>query len=384
MTTFPTQCEFEVSIAEADVHTFANLVGDLNPLHLDPQHAATTDLGGVVAHGALLAGLVSRVVGMYIPGERALLLALRLQFPKPVLYPARVRVTARLASFDEQRGVGSVRVAIADIARGWTVLTGSADFTLYGRRHAHDSEPKPDAAAVPADGSRTHRLLVTGGTGGLGREVVAELARAYACLCTTRRTDLPAPPDGVEYAPLDLDDAARVDEFLAGHSPSEFFGIVHMSSPPPERAFVSDDRDGLRRQLWHSVELAARLARWARQPGSSVRRMILVGSTAGSRSPQRHLGAYSLGKAAMEHLPTLLAADLAAQGATVNLVAPTLVPVGINAALSERSRKVLEGKMPTGRLLEPNDVAKTIGFLLSDAAGQINGTCVFLDGGSLE
>lgn len=381
--TFPTDCEFEVSIDETDVRSFADLVGDHNPLHVDPTRAAETDLGGVVAHGALLAGLVSRVVGMHIPGERALLLGLRLQFPKPVLYPSRVRVNAHLASFDDRRRVGSVRVTITDTTRGWTVLTGSADFTMYGdgpvaapipRRHA-------DTAASPSSAAR---LLVTGGTGGLGREVVSELSAEYSCYCTTRRADPPAAPVGVEYLSVDLDDAPALEGLLASHPPEGFYGVLHMSSPPPQRSFVSDDLDGVRHQLWHAVELPLRLARWARQPGSSVRRVILLGSTAGSRSPQRHHGAYSLAKAAMEHLPALLAADLALQGATVNVVAPTLVPVGMNAGVSERARKVIEGRMPTGRLLDVADVAKVIGFLLSDAAPQVNGGCIFLDGGARE
>lgn len=381
--TFPTETEFEVDVGEADVMTFAKLTGDLNPLHVDPQRAAQTDLGGVVAHGALLAGFVSRVVGMHIPGERALLLSLRLQFPKPVLYPSRIRVRAQLAWFDERRNVGSVRVTIIDVARGWTVLAGSADFTLQGDRHNTDIEPEHSTTRMQAQTHPSVRLLVTGGTGGLGREVVKHLAAGYNCVCTTRRSSS-ALVDAAEYVPLDLEDSKALDLFLAERTPAEFFGIVHMSSPPPERALVSDNLDGVRRQLWHGVEVPLRLAQWARSEGSSVRRVVLLGSTAGTRAPQRHLGAYSLAKAALEHLPTLLAADFALQGATVNVVAPSLVPVGMNAGLSERARTMLEGKIPTRKLVEPVDVAKAIGFLLSDDARQINGTCVFLDGGARE
>ena len=110
----------------------------------------------------------------------------------------------------------------------------------------------------------------------------------------------------------------------------------------------------------------------------------MVGSTAGSRHPRPELGAYSLGKAAMEHLARLLTADLAAQGATVNIIVPAVVPVGLNEGLSERARKTLIGKMPTGRLVEPEDIGAVVAFLLSDAASQINGATIAVHGGSEE
>ena len=164
--------------------------------------------------------------------------------------------------------------------------------------------------------------------------------------------------------------------------PSGFYGILHMSSPPMSRGFVSDDLALARRHLRQSVELPLLLAKWARRPGSGVKRLVMLGSTFGAAHPQPHGGAYSLGKAALEHLARLLTADLAAQGATVNVVVPTVIPVGMNEGLPERARKALAGRMPTGRLVETADLLPVIDFLLSAGSAQINGASIVVDGGS--
>ena len=382
-------CQFAVSVEAQDVAEFARLSGDQNPLHVDPAYARTTTFGQPLVPGALLIGLLSRVLGMYIPGRRCVLLSVRANFPKPLFYPSRVQVSGELAHFDERRQVGIVRVTITDATKGWVALDGEASFGLHtstedespnGLAGAEPVRPVVQAVRPPRATSRA-RLLMTGATGGVGSELVSILGDRYDLACLTRRRLDNGASSPVSYHTVDLDDEQALDAWLAGQPPREYYGIVHLSVPPISRAFVSDDLAAVRRHLRHSVEVPLQLARWARQSGSGVKRVVLLGSTAGSTAPQPHQGAYSLGKAAMEHLVRLLVADLASQGATVNLVVPTVIPVGLNAGLSERSRVTLEGKTPTGRLVSVPDVANVIMFLLSEASAQINGVPIPVDGG---
>ncbi len=74
---------FERTISTEDMNAFAQLSGDYNPLHLEEDYAAKTELKGTVVYGMLLAALVSRLVGMDLPGKRALLLTESLEFKKP-------------------------------------------------------------------------------------------------------------------------------------------------------------------------------------------------------------------------------------------------------------------------------------------------------------
>lgn len=374
-------CRFEAEIGEKDVRAFSALTGDFNPLHNDAAYAATTEFGRPIAHGALLTGLVSRVLGMHIPGTRSLILGMRLQFPKPFYYPGKVVVTGTLKRFDAARNLGAVSVAVTDSARAWTLVEAEVSFALHavtGAPAPAASAPAPSRPAAPA-AAGAPRVLVLGGTGGLGSALVERLRAAGPLTCLTRR-DRPA-LDGVEYARVDVEDAGALEDFLAERPASGFSAVVHMAAPPVPRAFLSDDPEAVRRHLRQSVEVPIRLAKWARETGSSVKRLVLIGSTYGTRFPKPHLGAYSLGKAAMEQVCRLLVADLAAQGATVNVVAPTIVPVGLNEGMPERARKSLQARMPTGRLVEAGDVAGVVEFLLSPASAQINGATIAVDGG---
>lgn len=388
-------CSFDVEVTEKDVTAFAGLTGDFNPLHTDTAFARGTEYGRPIVHGAFLVGLVSRVLGMHIPGPRSLILSLKARFPKPLYYPANVRVNGELTHMNEAQGVGSVAVTVTDLARQWPVLSSEVVFALHAMREeagpmALEQSPRQPQLPVaqPGDDQSTSceasQLLVTGGTGGIGSQVTENLPDCHRLCCLTRRAAVQAGSQRVWYEQVDLDQPGALEGFLARTSPGHFYGVLHMSVPPLVRSFASDDLPGVERHWRHAVEIPLRLAKWARQPGSRVKRMILLGSTAGSRRPQPHFGAYSLGKAAMEHVARLLTADLAAQGATVNVVVPTMVPVGLNEGLSDRARLAMVAKMPTGRLIEPRDVAAIISFLLSPGSTQINGVSIAVDGGAGE
>ena len=72
------------TITDSHITRFAELSGDRNPLHLDDAWAAKTRFGGRIAHGALTAGLISRVLGMELPGTGAVYLSQSCKFLGPV------------------------------------------------------------------------------------------------------------------------------------------------------------------------------------------------------------------------------------------------------------------------------------------------------------
>ncbi len=76
--------EVSKSVTMADIIGFAELTGDANPLHLDPEFAANSRFGGVISHGMLTAGLLSTVLGMKLPGTGAVYISQTLNFRGPV------------------------------------------------------------------------------------------------------------------------------------------------------------------------------------------------------------------------------------------------------------------------------------------------------------
>ena len=87
---------FSRVIGEAEVSGFAALTGDYNPLHMDGRYAATTRFGDRVAHGLLVASYFSTLVGMHLPGKRALFLSQDLSFVQPVHLGDRITFRGRV------------------------------------------------------------------------------------------------------------------------------------------------------------------------------------------------------------------------------------------------------------------------------------------------
>jgi len=73
-------------IAERDVIRFAELTGDINPIHMDKFFAEQTIFGERIAHGMLTASLISAVLGMKLPGPGNIYISQSLKFRAPVKF----------------------------------------------------------------------------------------------------------------------------------------------------------------------------------------------------------------------------------------------------------------------------------------------------------
>jgi acyl dehydratase len=82
------------TITDEDIHAFADLTTDHNPVHLDDEFAQQTRFGRRVAHGMLSASLLSAVLANQLPGRGTVYLSQTLQFVAPV-FPGDT-VTARV------------------------------------------------------------------------------------------------------------------------------------------------------------------------------------------------------------------------------------------------------------------------------------------------
>lgn len=77
-------CNRKHTVTEEDLLLFARASGDLNPLHLDQEYAATTPFKQRIAHGMFTGGLISAALAMDLPGPGTIYLSQDLQFKRPV------------------------------------------------------------------------------------------------------------------------------------------------------------------------------------------------------------------------------------------------------------------------------------------------------------
>ncbi|WP_022882910.1 SDR family NAD(P)-dependent oxidoreductase [Gryllotalpicola ginsengisoli] len=95
--------------------------------------------------------------------------------------------------------------------------------------------------------------------------------------------------------------------------------------------------------------------------------------------------AYAASKAAVVQLTRVLAGELGPWGVTVNCYAPGMVPTGINgfAELAPEAQERLLDTLTLRRWEEPDDIARLLVFLASDAASYLTGALIDVSGGKL-
>ncbi|MFQ6329198.1 SDR family oxidoreductase [Nocardia sp. CWNU-33] len=239
--------------------------------------------------------------------------------------------------------------------------------------------------------------LVTGASRGIGKAVAAELlSRGANVLITARK------PEPLDEAAVDLRALGHQGEVVAltgnsgdaesraaavGRAVSEFGSldilINNTGINPVYGSLMEADLDAVRKIF--DVNVVAALGyiqeaykAWMRDNGGAV---VNVASVAGIRS-SGVIAAYGASKAALIRLTDELAWQLGPK-IRVNAVAPGVIKTKFADALYSADEEAAASVYPLKRLGAPEDVAKLIGFLVSDEAAWITGETVRVDGGLL-
>lgn len=109
--------------------------------------------------------------------------------------------------------------------------------------------------------------------------------------------------------------------------------------------------------------------------------MVFVGSLAGVVSSP-HQAVYGSAKAALHHLVRSAGVELGERGVRVNAVAPGLVatPRMLERYTADEFER-FRSASPLGRIVQPQDIAKILAFLVSDLSGAITSQTIVADGG---
>lgn len=111
-------------ITAEDVHGFAVVTGDDNPLHLDADYAASTPFGRPVVHGVYILGLASKVLGRDFPGHGSVAVSLTAKFLRPVPVGEEVIIEVKVAEKIER--FRHVRIRLYAYVNGKMAVGGEA------------------------------------------------------------------------------------------------------------------------------------------------------------------------------------------------------------------------------------------------------------------
>jgi 3-hydroxybutyryl-CoA dehydratase len=124
--------ERSFSVTDARVRAFAEVSGDHNPVHLDEAYAAKTMFKGRVAHGMLLGGFISAVLGDALPGPGSIYLDQTLEFLHPVRIGDEVTVRVTVTHAERTRVQLRTLCLVGDVV----VCRGEATAVPPRRRRA--------------------------------------------------------------------------------------------------------------------------------------------------------------------------------------------------------------------------------------------------------
>jgi 3-hydroxybutyryl-CoA dehydratase len=120
------------TITEAHIVNYAGLTGDMNPIHVDAEYAAQSMFGERIAHGMLVAGLISAVLGTQLPGPNSIYLGQELKFIAPVKIGDTITVLVTVTEKRDDKGIIKLRTTASN-QRGEMVIDGSAVVKKVGR-----------------------------------------------------------------------------------------------------------------------------------------------------------------------------------------------------------------------------------------------------------
>lgn len=233
------------------------------------------------------------------------------------------------------------------------------------------------------------RVLLTGGTKGIGRATVTAFAAAGATVVTCGRAasadaDSLAAEIGDRHRVLiaDLTDREEVAQLVK--SAQEHLGgidvLVNNVGVDGAVLFGELDEDEWHRVLEHNVTVTYRVSRAALPVMDDGGSIINVGSSVALRG--RVAGVhYTASKAALIGFTRALCKEVGPRGIRVNSVAPGLTETEPGAGLPPQAVERIVGMTALGRICQPDDVAGAVLFLAGDTSRYISGATLNIDGG---
>jgi 3-oxoacyl-[acyl-carrier protein] reductase len=239
-------------------------------------------------------------------------------------------------------------------------------------------------------------VIISGGSRGLGLAMARGLAAAgYRVIAVARgstdelraasRTAAEAGRGAIEFRACDLSDLKLIAP-LVKTLRADFgalYGLINNAGLGTSGLLSAMRNQDIQRLIALNTVSPILLSKYVVRSMMAERdgRIVNIASIVAA-SGYSGLSVYSATKAALLGFTRSLAREVGPLGITVNAVAPGFIATEMTRELDESQREKIARRSALKRAAEPVDVARSVEFLLSDAARNITGTTVTVDAGN--
>ena len=241
------------------------------------------------------------------------------------------------------------------------------------------------------------KVLVTGASGGIGRAIAVDAAKAgYYVICHYCGSQAKAEEtlnqikavggqgELIQFDVSNRDDCkAKLDELTAKHG--VLWGVVNNAGITRDNTFVALSGDDWDKVIHTNLDSFYNVLNPLIMPMASRKnkrggRIITISSISGVNGNRGQTN-YSAAKAGIIGATKALAVELAGRGITVNAIAPGVIETEMTKAIDPAVYDIIMSTIPMKRAGQPEEIASAVTYLLSEGAAYITRQVIEIDGG---
>ncbi len=236
------------------------------------------------------------------------------------------------------------------------------------------------------------KILVTGGSRGIGASIARELAAEGASVALTYVSREDAALEVLKSLPgaghlaiqMNVSDEASVEKAIEQLMAawSQIDGVVNNAGVTKDTLLLRMKTEDFENVLDTNLKGTFLVTRGVLKPmikarkGSIVNITSVIGQTGNAGQSN-----YAASKGGVVAFSKSVAAEVASRGIRVNCVAPGFINTEMTGVLTDEQKKTIMGEIPLGRIAEAQEVAQAVSFLLSGRASYITGHTLSVNGG---